>query len=104
MRVLRPFNLGYAGRRLRTLETLSLGNKRTISLVQVDGQDFLIGGTANSLVLLAKLEAGPERVAVLGQASHPTADFDAKVQDMSIEISNLVNSQRSITDFDAKVQ
>jgi hypothetical protein len=50
----RPFRV--PSRRLRALETLALPNKQTISLVQVDGQEFLVGGSANSVVLLAKLE------------------------------------------------
>jgi hypothetical protein len=52
--IVRPFRV--PSRRLRSMETLSLPNKQTVSLVQVDGQEFLIGGTANSVVLLARLE------------------------------------------------
>jgi len=47
-------------RRLRVAETVSLGEKRFVSIVQVDGEQFLIGGTPANVVLLAKLEAKPE--------------------------------------------
>ena len=40
-------------RRLRVSETISLGEKRFLSIVEVDGQDFLIGGGATGVALLA---------------------------------------------------
>ena len=40
-------------RRLRVSETVSLGEKRFLSIVEVDGQDFLIGGGATGVALLA---------------------------------------------------
>jgi hypothetical protein len=45
-----------AARRLRMIETLSLGEKRFVSIVEVDGEQFLLGGSASSVALLAKLE------------------------------------------------
>ena len=47
-------------RRLRVSETISLGEKRFVSILEVDGEQLLIGGSAENLVLLAKLE-GPNR-------------------------------------------
>jgi flagellar biogenesis protein FliO len=44
-----------AARRLRVAETISLGEKRFISILQVDGAQFLIGGAAGSVSLLAIL-------------------------------------------------
>jgi hypothetical protein len=89
--IVRPFRVSC--RRLRSLETLSLPNKQTVSLVQVDGQEFLIGGTANSVVLLARLEAPtlrrkaraknvtPVSVVVAPAKVEPlVASFAAKVQ------------------------
>ncbi len=46
-----------SSRRLRVTETVSLGEKRFVSLVQVDGSRFLIGGAAGSIALLAALGA-----------------------------------------------
>ena len=47
-------------RRLKVAETVSLGEKRFVSILQVDGEQFLVGGSSASLVLLAKLEEKPE--------------------------------------------
>jgi hypothetical protein len=44
-------------RRLRIAETVSLGEKRFVSILRVDGEHFLIGGSQSNIVLLAKLEA-----------------------------------------------
>ena len=43
-------------RRLRVAETISLGEKRFVSIVQVDGTQYLIGGSASSVQLLAVLD------------------------------------------------
>jgi flagellar biogenesis protein FliO len=47
-------------RRLRVAETVSLGEKRFVSILQVDGEQFLIGGSTSNIVLLARLDAKPE--------------------------------------------
>ncbi len=44
------------GRRLRVSETISLGEKRFVAILQVDGAQFLIGGSAGNVSLLAVLE------------------------------------------------
>lgn len=49
-----------ASRRLKVAEIVSLGEKRFISILQVDGEQFLIGGSPSTIVLLAKLEARSE--------------------------------------------
>ena len=59
------------GRALRVCETASLGEKRFVAIVDVDGQRFLIGGAVNSVSVLAKLngerEAQPQFSSVLQQ-------------------------------------
>ena len=45
-----------AKKQLRVCETVSLGEKRFVALVQVENQKFLIGGGASSVSLLAELE------------------------------------------------
>ena len=46
----------YGGpRRLRVCESLSLGEKRFVAVVQFETQQFLIGGGAASVNLLARL-------------------------------------------------
>jgi hypothetical protein len=41
---------------LRVTETISLGEKRFVSVVHVDGQRFLIGGSASNVALLMQLD------------------------------------------------
>jgi len=48
-----------SARRLRLSETLSLGEKRFLAVVQFQQQEFLVGGTGSSIALLARL-SGPE--------------------------------------------
>ena len=45
-----------SSRRLRVAETISLGEKRSVSIVQVDGSQFLIGCSTASVQLLAVLD------------------------------------------------
>lgn len=43
-------------KRLRVCESVSLGEKRFVAVIQVDGEQFLVGGSANSVSTLAHLE------------------------------------------------
>ena len=45
-------------RRLRVCETLSLGERRFLAVIEFDRQEFLVGGTGSSLELLARLHEG----------------------------------------------
>jgi flagellar biogenesis protein FliO len=45
-------------RRLRLAESLPLGDRRFVAVVEFDEQRFLVGGTSGSLVLLATLGGG----------------------------------------------
>jgi len=50
-----------APRRLRLCESLPLGERRFVAVVEFESARFLVGGTSASLVLLARLQdAGPE--------------------------------------------
>ena len=44
-------------RQLRLCETLALGERRFLAVVQFEQQRFLIGGTGSSVALLAQLPA-----------------------------------------------
>jgi hypothetical protein len=46
----------HSSRRLKVLETVSLGEKRFVSILHIDGEEFLLGGSASSVVVLAKLD------------------------------------------------
>lgn len=45
-------------RRLRLCESLPLGERRFVAVVEFENSRFLLGGTSASLVLLARLEDG----------------------------------------------
>jgi flagellar biogenesis protein FliO len=47
---------GRAPRRLRLCESLPLGERRFVAVVEFDTARFLVGGTPSSLVLLSRLE------------------------------------------------
>ena len=49
-----------APRRLKLCESLSLGEKRVLAVVEYDKQRFLIGGGAQSVNLLARLGESPD--------------------------------------------
>lgn len=61
----RALMAGRASRRLSVSETVSLGEKRFVSILCVDGEQFLVGGSSSNVVLLAKLDksyaAGSDR-------------------------------------------
>lgn len=49
-------------RRLRVSETISLGEKRTVSILEVDGQSFLLASSGAGVELLATLAPCPKQV------------------------------------------
>jgi hypothetical protein len=48
-----------ATKQLRVSETVSLGEKRFVAVVHIEGQKFLVGGGSSGVSLLAQLDAGP---------------------------------------------
>jgi hypothetical protein len=54
-------------KRLRVCETVSLGDKRFLAVVQVDGEQFLVGGASGSVANLARLDRPQEFSDVLKQ-------------------------------------
>jgi flagellar biogenesis protein FliO len=44
-------------KRLQVAETVSLGEKRFVAVIRVDGREFLIGGGATNVALLTQLDA-----------------------------------------------
>jgi len=60
-------------KRLRVSETVSLGEKRFVSVVEVDGQQFLVGGGPSSVSMLAQLGPVGKFGAVLAETMN-TAD------------------------------
>jgi flagellar biogenesis protein FliO len=43
-------------KRLRVASSVSLGEKRFVAVIQVDGLEFLVGGGASNVALLAQLK------------------------------------------------
>ena len=50
---------------LRVCESVSLGEKRFVAVVQLDNERFLIGGSAGSVSLLSRLQEAKTFAAVL---------------------------------------
>jgi flagellar biogenesis protein FliO len=65
-----------APRRLRLCESLPLGDRRFVAVVEFDGARFLVGGTASSLVLLSRL-------ADAGDGAHDEDEVEDEVEDAS---------------------
>jgi hypothetical protein len=47
-----------ATKRLRVLETVALGDKRLVAVIQADGRRFLVGGGSSGVSLLTALDQG----------------------------------------------
>lgn len=54
-------------KRLRVSETISLGEKRFVAIVAVEGREFLIGGGVSGMSLLAQLGSGAGATSDIGQ-------------------------------------
>jgi len=79
-RVHRGIERRRSARRLRLSETLSLGEKRFLAVVQFQQQEFLVGGTGNSIALLARLDssrATPDSQDGIHEAGFQGPDFVA---------------------------
>jgi len=61
-------------RQLRVCENLALGEKRFLSVVEFGRRKFLVGGTGNSLAMLAVLSSPEE-----GPRQNPDAGRDEEV-------------------------
>ena len=56
-------------RRLRLTETISLGEKRSVSIIQVNNVQYLIGHCAGSVQLLAQIDQPEDESPSTGQGS-----------------------------------
>jgi len=56
-----------APRQLRLCESVSLGEKRVVAVIQYENQRFLIGGSAHSVNLLARLGEAPDFAELLSE-------------------------------------
>jgi hypothetical protein len=58
---------GGRARCLRVVETVPLGEKRFVAIVEAEGERFLIGGGASGVSLLTSLKGQPEFASVLAR-------------------------------------
>ena len=65
--VARRIKVQQARKNLRICESVSLGEKRFVAVVQVDEERFLIGGASGSVSLLTRLQESKTFAAVLDQ-------------------------------------
>jgi len=67
-------------KRLQLAATVSLGDKRFVAVLKVDGQEFLVGGGAGNVQLLAWLDSkepfGDLLQETMGATSAPTAPIE----------------------------
>jgi hypothetical protein len=65
-----------ATKRLRVAETVSLGEKRFVALISVEGREFLVGGGTAGVSLLAQLDAAPQPAKALRNGSAGEVDSE----------------------------
>jgi hypothetical protein len=56
-------------KQLRVLETVTLGEKRMIAVVQADGRRFLVGGGPSGISLLTQLDQAQNPLSQFGSAA-----------------------------------
>lgn len=61
--------------RLRLCESLALGDRRMVAVIEYEGFRFLVGGTSSSLTLLDRLD--PARTAGTPEIEHEAVPFGA---------------------------
>ena len=62
-----------APKRLRLCESLPLGERRFVAVIEFEQNRFLLGGTPSSLVLLSRLQDGGSRAENESGAAAPAA-------------------------------
>lgn len=67
-----------SGKNLKLIETLSMGDRRSISIIQVEDKHFLIGNTPNQINLLASIS----------KSSSKTSEIDADPPSLPAEDKN----------------
>ena len=83
-------------RKLRLEETVSLGQKRFIALVEVNGKHLLIGGGAQEVRLLADLGTAKKRGAASARRRSRNGSIDASWLGRKIEAPASTNFQTSL--------
>jgi flagellar biogenesis protein FliO len=88
----RYFSKSITDRNLKLIETLSMGDKRSISMIEVGNSRYLIGNTAHQINLLAIL---PEGFSTISEPDkQTTASKDLITNEASQPFRNLFESEK----------
>lgn len=60
-------------RRMRVVEQLTVGGKRQLSIVAIDGREYLIGGSAEGISVITPLPVEEQTMPVLQATARPAA-------------------------------
>jgi flagellar biosynthetic protein FliO len=66
------FTKSSSGKNLKVIETLSMGDRRSISIIQVASSKYLVGNTAHQINLLTAL---PEKFSLVSELEIPQAEL-----------------------------
>ena len=90
-------------KRLRVAETVSLGEKRFVAVVEVDGRHFLLAGGPTNIVLLAQLDAKETFGDVLKKTlTDPAKQMAKRKRPASFARQTQVNRTNSLEDLPQK--
>ncbi len=88
----RYFSKGTAEKNLKVIETLSMGDKRSISMIEVGNSRFLVGNTANQINLLVAL---PDHVSLVSEPEMELAiPKAATAKESSVPFRNLFEVEK----------
>jgi flagellar biosynthetic protein FliO len=95
-----PHRFGSLGhqRRIQVLETVPIGDKRSLILVAIDGNRLLLATTPNSVSLLREIETDPNHSSAVKSEPEPPGTNGAFKEALAAEIAGPVPGQASPLD------
>ena len=86
---------GKSSKLLKVIDTLSLGQRKTLYIVSTGQEQFLIAGDINNTTLISKLDNSCSKISVSGISSQPVAAFDSDEESASSFQETLQRMPRS---------
>jgi flagellar biogenesis protein FliO len=87
------FNRTTGEKSLKVLETLTMGDKRSISVVEFEGQRYMVGNTSHQITLLATLSS---RSYISDELAEPSQPFNfAKNKPATNSFRNIYEKERT---------
>jgi flagellar biosynthetic protein FliO len=87
------FTKSYSDKTLKVIETLPMGDRRSISVIQVANCRYLIGNTSHQINLLTSL---PEQFSLVAEAENPSVELRKETKNESrIHFKNLFESEKN---------